>query len=365
MKKGVSTVVATVLIILITVASVTFLWVSTNQFFSGLSDLCEDTDITIDASQGYTCFDGSSKIIGIRINKGSNDVNMSGIEFTVNSRGNSKKFIRELSLAKNSQKAFYFLIDDLQAEEISVAPIVINGNKKKVCDATSKITLDKVSCNNIQGISQENLGIWRLDGNPYDLIGKNNGTIIGTPSVTSGRNGIGQALWLDPNPSPEYIRLGAGEIFNADLGEIKTISAWFKAPPALATHDYIVWKEGGCLGWNLRLETTGNIRLNFNTGTGCASYNNSYILSSGKNYADNQWHYVAGIINRQINKMFLYVDGVKKGEVNLNSNGAAGGELIVGNTWDYSVPFNGTIDEVRIYNRALTADEIKQIYESK
>ncbi|MFZ5955132.1 MAG: archaellin/type IV pilin N-terminal domain-containing protein, partial [Nanoarchaeota archaeon] len=54
-SKAVSTVVATVLIILITVAAVTFLWVSVNSFFGGklnFEEICSSSDISISAS-GY------------------------------------------------------------------------------------------------------------------------------------------------------------------------------------------------------------------------------------------------------------------------------------------------------------------------
>ena len=79
------------------------------------------------------------------------------------------------------------------------------------------------------------------------------------------------------------------------------------------------------------------------------------------------WYYVAGTYDANTGDMKLYLDGSEENSENIPggigydpSNEEAiriGGKT--GNEW------NGSIDEVRIYNRALSAAEIRKLYESQ
>jgi hypothetical protein len=94
-------------------------------------------------------------------------------------------------------------------------------------------------------------------------------------------------------------------------------------------------------------------------------------LSGSRSINDGQWHHVAGVYDGT--NMFLYVDGTldvsmpATGLIPQNSDPVA----IGANVQAYVPPcgcnepgyfFNGLIDEVSIYNRALTAQEIQAIY---
>lgn len=80
------------------------------------------------------------------------------------------------------------------------------------------------------------------------------------------------------------------------------------------------------------------------------------------NVIDGSWHQVVGVSDGT--NVLVYVDAVLKGSIGyargINSNGAT---LYVG--WDnYQAArhFSGQTDDVRIYNYALTAEQIKEIY---
>ena len=90
-------------------------------------------------------------------------------------------------------------------------------------------------------------------------------------------------------------------------------------------------------------------------------------IASVTQQADNVWHYAVGVFDGT--NLELYVDGESQGTL------AKGGDLAFHASYDYSAigvnryaassyetPFNGTIDEVVIYNVALTASEIRAIY---
>jgi hypothetical protein len=77
----------------------------------------------------------------------------------------------------------------------------------------------------------------------------------------------------------------------------------------------------------------------------------------------NVWYHVVGVHDRTNGALRLYVNGNMEATVAISSGWAAQGNVIVGaGKWgsrsDY---FNGTIDEVRIYNKALNAAEVANL----
>jgi len=77
---------------------------------------------------------------------------------------------------------------------------------------------------------------------------------------------------------------------------------------------------------------------------------------------DNQYHHVAAVLDPTENVIRIYVDGVLEGTGTPGAfNADSSGPLRIGNQ-ETTRYFDGIIDEVRIYNRALSSDEIKAIY---
>jgi len=85
--------------------------------------------------------------------------------------------------------------------------------------------------------------------------------------------------------------------------------------------------------------------------------------------ADGNFHHIAAVIDRTAQTLSLYVDSVSQGSVAIGTTGSLvnSGNLYLGiNTQDFvgstAVPFNGVVDELSLYDRALTADEITSIF---
>ncbi len=80
------------------------------------------------------------------------------------------------------------------------------------------------------------------------------------------------------------------------------------------------------------------------------------------------WHHVTGVYNNSLNTAMLYLDGVNV--VNVSSTDiepwvdkARIGDLV--DSGDSEIRFfNGKIDDVRVYNDAISLTEISQIYNS-
>ena len=80
--------------------------------------------------------------------------------------------------------------------------------------------------------------------------------------------------------------------------------------------------------------------------------------------SDGRWHHVAGTYDGQVNK--LYLDGVERGQdkghhgpISKNNWDLCIGNSVIDDGVGQFVAYDGLIDEVRIYNRSLSAEEIK------
>ena len=90
----------------------------------------------------------------------------------------------------------------------------------------------------------------------------------------------------------------------------------------------------------------------------------TYSVSGPSMVIDNQWHLLTGVYDSS--NVILYLDGSS-----VNSTPAPGvtmsstaysfeiGGNTNGNTYHY---FNGSIDDVRVYDRALSATEVVNLY---
>lgn len=113
---------------------------------------------------------------------------------------------------------------------------------------------------------------------------------------------------------------------------------------------------------NIYLDNTGVIHFGVFEST-------EEVINSAAGYNDNLWHQVVASLSPSTG-ISLYVDGVLVGN-NLAANSAAiyNGYWIIGEnnlgSWPFqpsSYYFNGKIDEISIFNRALSATEVQSIY---
>jgi hypothetical protein len=190
----------------------------------------------------------------------------------------------------------------------------------------------------------------------------------------SGHDGTvyGAVLTTDPfgNPDSAYLFDGLDdhiEVPNTDgvfdLTSAWTITAWCKP---------LDWMISGPAIW--KTATNG---LNNDT-FGLACHDDNWILKLERAsddediavtapYTPGKWYYLVGTYDGQY--LSLYIDGDLYTTLNCGSVIAYIGPapLMVGSSMNTNHSpkgvFNGPIDEVRIYNRALTADEVWQLYE--
>ena len=136
-----------------------------------------------------------------------------------------------------------------------------------------------------------------------------------------------------------------------------TISAWIKTTAAGGT---ILgsYTNTGDIYWQFE-NSGGHPQLLYKVTQGGATQS---ILGTGKLIDDGAWHHVAGI--RDGSTLYTYVDGVldntATGKLTTSINPV--NPTNIGNSTTPANYFTGTIDEVKLYHYALTADEIKLDY---
>jgi hypothetical protein len=93
------------------------------------------------------------------------------------------------------------------------------------------------------------------------------------------------------------------------------------------------------------------------------------IVRDNNNINDGTWHYITGILDRDVLLLKLFIDGKEKNTVSigkLDSITDGGSPFEIGRIFrqqgSSTEYFKGDIDDIRIYNRALSESEIQQLY---
>ena len=113
-------------------------------------------------------------------------------------------------------------------------------------------------------------------------------------------------------------------------------------------------------GWEVVVNLNDGKILGRIEGPGSA---NSTTATSGSQYNDGLWHHIVAVYDRSAN-VTLYIDKVADGTVDITAVGDcdATHSLDIGRQTSENNPFDGQIDDVRIYNKALTTAEIVKNY---
>ena len=183
----------------------------------------------------------------------------------------------------------------------------------------------------------------------------------------------GQALKFSDTDKYSFIILPQNS--NLDFGKNDfSISLWINS---ISENTQMVIQKGGLRG---ALDPQYWLRLNDKLGNivfllGNGDRNNPYIEYNEKNVCDGLWHHI--VVVRQNIKLKMYLDGEQVGEQRQYSDREPS-KLILENTSNnqsvkigiqiydkYVNKFEGLMDDIYFYKKALTEKEIKKIYENQ
>lgn len=208
------------------------------------------------------------------------------------------------------------------------------------------------------------VGWWRGEGNTVDLINGNNGVLQGTVGFGSGMSG--QAF--------DFTGQRDQKVTLADIPDYQTtnsvtIESWVNLRALRAGVEVIFFRgndEDDSDPYKIMVQTDGRIRFVVCTPNGAVD---QYLVSSGM-VPLNTWTHVIGTLDGNSGDMRIYLNGVQSAQVNTPIRpypqliyGTYPG-IAIGNHFSplQNSPFNGLLDEVTLYRRALTEAEVHAIY---
>jgi hypothetical protein len=201
------------------------------------------------------------------------------------------------------------------------------------------------------------IGYWKINdgsgGIAADSSGNgNNGTISGA-TWTVGKSG--SALSFDGVDDSVQVPQGlTGNPTSASFAYWVNITQWNKVGFILINSDVNVPRPiSSAIGWD-----SGDTRISAYFGDATGIVTSTTYLQTG------QWYHVAATYDGSVAK--LYVNGTLEASARYAKTLAWQGPFWLGRRADFdgNYPFNGLIDEVRIYSRALTDNEVEYLYQN-
>lgn len=224
----------------------------------------------------------------------------------------------------------------------------INGATTYYITGTTQWQIGNCSDNN------GSAGWWALNGNANDQSGGNNGTVSGA-TATTGQNGQSNGAYSF-NGTTSYVSGAAPSMGIANI----TMSGWALVQPGVTkgTIAHIGAGNGYSIG----------------VGTNLASLDNSVtVLFPNRRWVHTGatitagWHLFTLVLAADSTPS-IYLDNVRLGTYAGTAPSAPTAQISIGrNIGDEGAnqaerSFNGSIDDVRIYNRALSATEIATLH---
>ena len=189
----------------------------------------------------------------------------------------------------------------------------------------------------------------------------NNGTLINGPTFNSANGGSIVFDGVD-----DYSRIEFNTLFNGSSGDSFSIEIIFKRNSLVYGNADSLYQMGNGGLTDARIyfwfdnNSNGSMAINYYTQSGVLNGDRYVVLDSQLD--DLNYHHAVQIVNKETSLMTGYWDGINKG---------SGG--IISNSFTSDVYFDiagqnycdATIGIVRIYNRALTSDEVLQNYNAQ
>ncbi|MCX8479542.1 MAG: T9SS type A sorting domain-containing protein [Chitinophagales bacterium] len=205
------------------------------------------------------------------------------------------------------------------------------------------------------------VGWWPFCGNANDESGNGNNGVVTGATLAADRFGNSN-LAYSLNGVNDFITIDS--LRNYNFNSQITISAWFNSN-SIQQKKNIVTKYGGFMdAFSLDIKPS---QIEYNVSPGSANW--STCSNNTINLGFNSWHNVTATYDFANNLFKIYFDGIIVGTKNASSllGQASNVPVIFGYFYDPnntfpSQHFDGDIDDIGIWNRALSPSEIQALY---
>ena len=199
------------------------------------------------------------------------------------------------------------------------------------------------------------VGYWPLDEGTgtvtADAAGDHDGTLVNGPLWTSGESGSA----LQFNGANQFVDTGAPVL---DTTGNYTASAWVRLD-SLGGFATAVSQDG---------DRTSAFFLQYSGADNRFAFSFAGVRALAPTAPEpGRWYHLAGVRDASTGTLTLYVDGQQAGTANSCLGDSSGGHTVLGrgkfngNPVDY---WRGALDQVHVYDRALSATDVAQLYAS-
>ena len=204
------------------------------------------------------------------------------------------------------------------------------------------------------------VALWKADGNAQDSIGGNNGELMNGATFAQGV--VGKTFSLSGNQ--QYMEVPANPA-NSPTGPF-TAMAWIKYTKLIGSRGGAVLAKGvdaeSAIDWAMTVSDVHKLRPHANVGNSWVNFDCATTLKPGV------WYHVALVYDGESVGGFVNgaLDGRQtvSGKLQVSDNSLKIGSYApLNGTWSKCF-FAGEIDEVALFDRPLSAAEIKAIYQS-
>jgi hypothetical protein len=206
------------------------------------------------------------------------------------------------------------------------------------------------------------MGCWKMETKYGNVLTDgsfqhlNNAIAVNNPNISTTRKIVGNSLNLNGTNEYAYVSDNTTLDFTTQM----TLAVWVR--PGSVANQVLVDKTttSGSTGYRLDLNNAGYINFRINQ-PACSTCVVSFRPSTA-GYQTGAWMHIAATYHNNI--MTLYVNGVYAYQTGLTNTtiGVNATTLRIGAQNNNSGYYDGRIDEVRVYNVALTASQVNSLF---
>jgi concanavalin A-like lectin/glucanase superfamily protein len=231
---------------------------------------------------------------------------------------------------------------------------------KVFCRLTWSLLVILLPCSVQAGVTIGLVAHYELDGNAEDTSGFDNDGIVFGATPSTDRFGMSNGAYFF-NGIDNYIEIPESSIFDSTAF---SISVWFRAESFPAEAGFLISKGQNNFEIHTLSEVTGPSGMKFlprfvahGVITDWHSPPDSYSLG--------EWTHVVGVYDPGNNDIRYYVDGFEVPLIGPAATPTAPDNTLnarLGMRADNTLAFHGYLDDVRIYDRALSSTEVAEIH---
>jgi len=289
--------------------------------------------------------------------------------------------IQDRAKSSSAQTAAAQAVKKIEVYKVQNSDIYPSSASAAGLSSTGSTTYDYIGGGNYYCVTATTSGTSYFQSSTYPSVNRGtcNGLVgwwpLNNDTADFGPNGFNGAATSLSSAIGQNGKSGGAYSFNGTNSQISitntpelnpsnaiTISAWFQPAgpnPAAASQGIISKEVSGSIGnppYALQYTTSSVLQYGQTSAA-----NNSANINSNTALNTGTWYFGTGVFDGTTE--YLYLNGDLQGTATNSDIGATTTVLRIGQQKaGNSRYFNGSIDDVRVYNRALSATEVKQLY---